>query len=46
VLYASAGRIRSELGWRAERPDLSTIVADAWRWHSAHPHGFRSNGDG
>src|SRR5262245_65446402 len=28
VLYASAGRIRSELGWRAERPDLSTIVAD------------------
>lgn len=43
VLYASASRIREELGWVAQRPDLDTIVADAWRWHSAHPHG--SGGD-
>jgi UDP-glucose-4-epimerase GalE len=41
VLYASATRIRSELGWRPRRPDLETIVADAWRWHSSHPHGFQ-----
>jgi UDP-glucose-4-epimerase GalE len=41
VLYASAARIRSELGWTARRPDLDTIVADAWRWHSAHPQGYR-----
>ncbi len=39
---SSAERIRTELGWRAQRPDLDTIVADAWRWHSARPHGFRS----
>ena len=42
VLYASAARIRSELGWTPRRPALETIVADAWRWHSAHPHGFQA----
>ena len=41
VLFASAERIRTELGWRPQYPDLDTIVRDAWRWHSAHPHGFR-----
>jgi UDP-glucose 4-epimerase len=41
ALFASAARIRSELGWRPARPALDTIVGDAWRWHSAHPHGFR-----
>jgi UDP-glucose-4-epimerase GalE len=40
VLYASAARIRGELGWVAQRPSLETIVEDAWRWHSTHPHGF------
>jgi UDP-glucose-4-epimerase GalE len=40
VLYASAERIRGDLGWRPARPDLETIVADAWRWHSTHPRGF------
>ena len=40
VLYASASRIREELGWVAKRPDIDTIVADAWRWHSTHPNGF------
>ena len=41
VLYASAAKIRAELGWTARRPDLDTIVADAWRWHSTHPRGFQ-----
>ena len=40
VLFASAARIRRELGWTATRPALDTIVADAWRWHAAHPNGF------
>jgi len=40
VLFASAQRIREELGWVPTRPDLDTIVADAWRWHSAHPYGY------
>ena len=42
VLFAWAERIRTDLGWRAQRPDLDTIVADAWRWHSTRPQGFRS----
>jgi UDP-glucose 4-epimerase len=40
VLYASAERIRTDLGWVPRRPDLNTIVADAWRWHQAHPRGY------
>lgn len=42
VLYASAARIRRDLGWVPKRPELDTIVADAWRWHAAHPDGFGS----
>jgi UDP-glucose 4-epimerase len=43
VLYASARKIRADLGWVPQRADLETIVADAWRWHSQHPGGFRSH---
>jgi UDP-glucose-4-epimerase GalE len=41
VLYASAERVRSELGWVPKRPELETIVADAWNWHSKHPAGYQ-----
>jgi UDP-glucose 4-epimerase len=40
ILIASSARIRRELNWRPQFPDLETIVASAWRWHSAHPHGY------
>jgi UDP-glucose-4-epimerase GalE len=40
VLYASAQRIRQDLGWTPKCADLDTIVRDAWHWHSTHPHGF------
>jgi UDP-glucose 4-epimerase len=33
VLYASAQRVREELGWVPARPDIDTIVGDAWRWY-------------
>jgi len=42
VLFASAQRIRQDLGWMPSRPDLDTVVSDAWRWYSRHPQGFRS----
>jgi UDP-glucose-4-epimerase GalE len=42
VLFASAQRIRDDLGWTARRPELDTIIGDAWRWHSTHPRGFAS----
>ena len=46
ILFASAARIREDLGWVPGRPHLDTIVGDAWRWHLSHPHGFRSDGPG
>jgi UDP-glucose-4-epimerase GalE len=44
VLYASATRIRQDLGWTPTHADLDTIVRDAWRWHSTHPHGYGDRG--
>jgi UDP-arabinose 4-epimerase len=32
-LVAAAGRARKVLGWRPERSDLPTLIADAWHWH-------------
>lgn len=43
VLFASSRRIREEVGWVPARAALDTIVADAWRWHSARPLGFRGS---
>jgi UDP-glucose-4-epimerase GalE len=40
ILYASAKKIRADLGWIPRRADLDMIVADAWRWHQSHPAGF------
>lgn len=42
VLYASAARIRADLGWLPHRGSLETIVNDAWQWHSRHPRGFEA----
>jgi UDP-glucose 4-epimerase len=39
-LVASADRIRGELGWEPKFPDLDTIIASAWDWHSSHPNGY------
>ena len=30
TLVASSERIRAELGWLPERPDIETMIADAW----------------
>lgn len=40
VLIASAEKIRRELGWIPQYTDIKDIIQTAWRWHSAHPHGF------
>lgn len=40
VLFASADRIVSELGWRPQYTRLDDIVETAWRWHQSHPQGF------
>jgi UDP-glucose 4-epimerase len=28
----SSERIRSELGWEPEKPELETMISDAWNW--------------
>lgn len=32
-LVSGSVRAETELGWRPERSTLSTMIADAWRWH-------------
>lgn len=34
ILVADATKAREILGWAPRRSDLTTIVADAWRWHT------------
>jgi UDP-glucose 4-epimerase len=40
VLVASSRKIREDLGWMPEKPELSVMVSDAWEWMQAHPHGY------
>jgi UDP-glucose 4-epimerase len=41
TLVASAEKAVHELAWFPERKELDEIVEDAWRWHLAHPAGYR-----
>jgi UDP-glucose 4-epimerase len=38
--FADPSKAERELGWKA-RIGLDEMCADAWRWQSRHPHGFR-----
>ncbi len=40
VLVASSESIARDLGWEPEHPDLESIIASAWQWHSSHPQGY------
>jgi UDP-glucose 4-epimerase len=40
-LVASSEKIKKELGWRPQYPELSTIVNTAWQWHRKHPKGYK-----
>jgi UDP-glucose 4-epimerase len=40
-LFANADAIRRDLGWQPRYTDLDEIIATAWRWHRAHPDGYR-----
>lgn len=39
-LVAGSEKIRRELRWEPRKPELETILADAWAWHRAHPGGY------
>lgn len=40
-LVADSSRARSVLDWEPKFVELDAIVSTAWRWHSAHPHGYQ-----
>jgi UDP-glucose 4-epimerase len=40
ALVASSDRIRRELGWKPQYPDLEDIIESAWMWHKDHPNGY------
>ena len=42
AIYADNRLAAEVLGWEPER-GLDEILASAWRWHSAHPEGFRKD---
>ena len=39
-LIASSQKAVDQLGWKPKYNDLNTIIASAWKWHSAHPRGY------
>jgi len=39
-LVASSERIRQELGWQPQIPELDNIIASAWEWHRSHRNGY------
>jgi UDP-glucose 4-epimerase len=40
-LVASSEKIRRELGWDPQHPDLDDILSSAWEWHKSHPDGYK-----
>lgn len=43
VLIASSEKAKKVLGWNPKYNELSTIIETAWKWHSTHPNGYKSN---
>ena len=41
LLVASSDKIKRELNWSAQTPDLEAIVESAWAWRRTHPDGYR-----
>jgi UDP-glucose 4-epimerase len=39
-LVAASGRMRETLGWEPRKPEIETMIADAWAWHQANPDGY------
>jgi UDP-glucose 4-epimerase len=35
---ASSEKVRSELGWKPEKPELETMISDAWNWLQTYSH--------
>lgn len=42
ILIADNQAIIRELGWQPQYNNLTDMIGSAWRWHQAHPHGYRA----
>lgn len=40
ILIASSNKAKKVLGWDPVRTSIETIMKDAWKWHTTHPHGY------
>ena len=40
ILVGNASKIRQDLGWEPQIPDLKSIISSAWTWHHTHPNGY------
>jgi UDP-glucose 4-epimerase len=40
ILVASSEKIKRELHWQPQYPNLEAIVRSAWDWFRAHPNGY------
>jgi UDP-glucose 4-epimerase len=40
ALVAASDLIRAELGWKPRKPELETMIGDAWAFAQAHPTGY------
>jgi UDP-glucose 4-epimerase len=45
TLVAASELIRAELGWKARKPELEQMIADAWAFAQAHPTGYSDSAD-
>ncbi len=39
-LVAASAKAKNVLGWEPKFTNMNDIVASAWEWHQAHPHGY------
>jgi UDP-glucose 4-epimerase len=42
ILVASSVKIREELGWVPQYPELETIIGSVWNWRQTHPQGYNT----
>ncbi|MEJ7712657.1 MAG: UDP-glucose 4-epimerase GalE [Pyrinomonadaceae bacterium] len=40
-LVADATKAREVLGWQPQQASLKEIISTAWKWHEAHPNGYK-----
>ncbi len=41
LLIASSAKAKATLGWEPQITDIEEIISSAWKWHNAHPQGYK-----